>query len=92
VFARAIVSRWSRASVAAVGAPSMDPSPAGEAVVPGDRRTPVRIDVTPALQAWQAAGTPFEGLALAADGDGVVVDGVGAANPADRPRLEVVLR
>jgi hypothetical protein len=90
LFAHAITGRWPRGGIES-GA-SLGADPVAEAVLPGRTRTPLRLDVTRALQAWQTGVAPFEGLALSSDGEEVVLVGTAATEPGDRPRLEVVLR
>jgi hypothetical protein len=94
IFARAIISPWSAYSVAQDGPPILDSVPTAEIALPGDTRTPVRMDVTNALRAWQSGSVAFQGLALSSDDatSSVVFAGLGTYDDASRPRLEVVLR
>ncbi len=91
VLARGLVSSWQSTSAAGGGA-IVDPDPAGSVVIPGQMRTPVRIDVTSALRSAGEGSTTFEGVALTALGAPVVFTGLGSDGVAMRPRLEVVVR
>jgi hypothetical protein len=73
-----------------------DPEAVGDpvalATVPRGLRAPVRVDVTAVARGWWDRSLPPGGLALSADGDGVVVYGALASAGDARPRLEVVVR
>ncbi|MBL8681197.1 MAG: DNRLRE domain-containing protein [Myxococcales bacterium] len=62
------------------------------ATVPLHMRAPIRMDVTRAVRAWWDGSLPSGGLAISADGTGLVVQGAAAAARSDRPRLEVIVR
>jgi hypothetical protein len=91
IIARGIASEWSSAGVANAS-PAMQSDLAGEVIVPGGTRTPVRIDVTPALRGFADGSTGFDGIALVADGAPVAFAGLAIDSVASRPRLEMVVR
>jgi hypothetical protein len=62
------------------------------ATIPLQLRAPIRMDVTRAVRAWWDGSLPSGGLAISADGAGLVVQGAAAVARSDRPRLEVIVR
>jgi hypothetical protein len=88
---RAVETRWDARSLSDRG-PVLALDRAARAVLPNRARTPVRLDVTNVVRAWQLGTAPAAGLSLSTDGALVAFAGLGAADRTDRPRLEVVLR
>jgi hypothetical protein len=91
IVARGIASEWTPAGIANAS-PALQPDVAGEIVVPGRTRTPVRIDVTSALRGIADGSGSFDGIALVADGAPVAFAGLAIDSVVARPRLEVVVR
>ncbi len=60
--------------------------------MPDGVRAPVRVDVTAIVRAWVARTAAAEGVSIESDGAEAVFVGVGSAQVASRPRLEVVVR
>ncbi|MBI5512666.1 MAG: hypothetical protein HY909_02805 [Deltaproteobacteria bacterium] len=89
---RAVLTPWTAESTAPGAEPSLGGEVLAEARLPADARAVVRLEVTPALLAWRAGTGGTGDLCLEADGDGVSFVGVGALDPAERPRLEVQYR
>lgn len=76
----------------ATSEPVVAPDAVSTTTVPLHMRAPIRMDVTRAVRAWWDGSLPSGGLAISADGVGLVVQGAAAAARSDRPRLEVIVR
>ena len=88
IIVRGVASEWTTGSTL----PALESDVAGEAVLPGRTRMPVRIDVTRAMHASLDGEYTVEAIALSAEGSPVTFTGLGSDVIASRPRLEVVMR
>lgn len=88
---RAVDEPWTVAAVARGDAPALGLDAAAEVTLP-PQRVPVRVDVTALVRALGADGLTRRGLAVTATEGGVTFQGSGTLSPAERPRLEVLLR
>ena len=91
IVVRGVGSPWTPAGVAAGEGPAATDE-VSVVRVPGGVRAPVRVDVTAIVRAWVARASSAEGVSIECDGAEAVFVGVGSAQVAARPRLEVVVR
>jgi hypothetical protein len=88
---RAVDEPWTVAAVARGDTPALGLDAAAEVTLP-PQRVPVRVDVTAMVRALGPEGLRRRGLAVSATEAGVAFEGSGTLSPAERPRLEVLLR
>ncbi|MDO9022878.1 MAG: hypothetical protein Q8S73_19325 [Deltaproteobacteria bacterium] len=88
---RAVDEPWTVAAVNRGDTPALGLAAAAEVTLP-PQRVPVRVDVTALVRALGAEGLTRRGLAVTATEGGATFQGSGTLSPAERPRLEVLLR